>query len=85
MFAGAENLHTHTDQYLLFDSHHPLEHKLGVIKTLQHRAKEVPTSIQGKKKEQENLKTALETCRLGLDKKNLQEARPQQRRGESIY
>jgi hypothetical protein len=53
---------THTDQYLLFDSHHPLEHKLGVIKTLQHRAKEVPIITQGKKKEQEHLKTALKTC-----------------------
>lgn len=26
----------HTDQYLLFDSYHPLEHKLGIIGTLKH-------------------------------------------------
>ena len=53
---------THTDQYLCFDSHHPLEHKPGVIKTLQHRAKEIPTTTQGTKKEQEHIKTALKTC-----------------------
>ena len=53
---------THTDQYLRFDSHHPLEHKLGVIKTLQHRAKEIANTTQGTKKEQEHLKTALKTC-----------------------
>ncbi|CAF94542.1 unnamed protein product [Tetraodon nigroviridis] len=53
---------THTDQYLLFDSHHPLEHKLGVNKTLQHRATKVPTTSQGRKKEQDHLTTALKTC-----------------------
>ena len=53
---------THSDQYLHYNSHHPLEHKLGVIKTLQLRAKGVPTTTQGIKKEQEHLKTALRTC-----------------------
>ncbi|XP_070835613.1 uncharacterized protein [Chaetodon trifascialis] len=53
---------THTDQYLLFDSHHPLEHKLGVIRTLQHRADNVPTSQQARDKEHKHLRDALKTC-----------------------
>ncbi|XP_038148866.1 uncharacterized protein LOC119788543, partial [Cyprinodon tularosa] len=53
---------THTDQYLLFDSHHPLEHKLSVIRTLQHRAEHVPTKTDGKQKEQKHIKDALRNC-----------------------
>lgn len=34
---------THTNQYLRFDSHHPLEHKLGVIRTLHRRENTIPT------------------------------------------
>lgn len=51
------------DPYLFFDWHHSLEHKFSsVIETVQHRAKEIPTTSQGKKKEQENLNTVLKTC-----------------------
>ena len=29
---------THTDQYMQYDSHQPLQHKLGVVRTLTHWA-----------------------------------------------
>ncbi|TWW69287.1 hypothetical protein D4764_18G0000930 [Takifugu flavidus] len=53
---------THTDQYLQFNSHHPLEHRLGVIRTLQHWAREILATSQGRKKEQDHIKAALKTC-----------------------
>ncbi|KAI8494200.1 hypothetical protein Bbelb_279600 [Branchiostoma belcheri] len=53
---------THTDQYLAFDSHHPLEHKLAVIKTLFHRADNIVTSDQAKTDEQKHLRGALAKC-----------------------
>ena len=53
---------THTDQYLAFDSHHPLEHKLSVIKTLFHRADSIVTSDTAKRDEQKHLRGALAKC-----------------------
>ena len=53
--------HTDTDQYLLFDSRHPPEHKLGVIKTPNQQAETVPTKTEGKEKEHKH-RGALKTC-----------------------
>ncbi|KAI8517692.1 hypothetical protein Bbelb_037090 [Branchiostoma belcheri] len=53
---------THTDQYLIFDSHHPLEQKLGVIRTLFHRADTLITSAEARAKEHTHLKKALSKC-----------------------
>ncbi len=56
----------HTDQYLLFNSHHPLRHRLGVIKTLQYRADTIVTSEEDKEEEREHIETALK--RFGYPK-----------------
>ena len=50
---------THTDHYLQFDSHQPLEHKLGVIRTLSHRAHNNITTEEDKMIEKEHLKKVL--------------------------
>ena len=53
---------TSTDQYLLFDCHHPLEHKQGVIRTLNHWGETVPTKSEREEKEQKHTRGALKTC-----------------------
>ncbi|KAI8517874.1 hypothetical protein Bbelb_038910 [Branchiostoma belcheri] len=52
----------HTDQNLAFDSHHPLEHKLAVIKTLFLRADNIITSDQAKTDEHRHLRGAVAKC-----------------------
>ena len=53
---------TKTDLYLAFDSHHPLEHKLSVVRTLFHRAETVVTTPEDRNSELKHVKTALKRC-----------------------
>ena len=53
---------THTDQYLNFTSHHPIHHKLGVIRTLFDRNNRVVTEQKDRELEEEKIKVALKRC-----------------------
>ena len=50
---------THTDQYLQFVSNQPLQHKLGVVKTLIHRCHTICSTEEAKVKELEHLQKVL--------------------------
>ena len=53
---------THTDQYLSFSSHQPLEHKLGVIRTLTHRAKVLSSDAERLEHDIDHVKKSLAIC-----------------------
>ncbi|XP_072037613.1 uncharacterized protein [Amphiura filiformis] len=53
---------THTDFYLQFDSHHPLIHKLGVIRSLQHRANTIISDQEDLPGEQNHIQKSLGCC-----------------------
>ncbi|XP_072019492.1 uncharacterized protein [Amphiura filiformis] len=53
---------THTDQYLNFQSNHPVQHKPGVIQTLYHRADCIVTNPVDKEEEKSHINAALENC-----------------------
>ena len=53
---------THTDQYLMFDSHHPVQHKLSVVRTLLSRKDEIVTTEEDKLAEDAHVKQALKTA-----------------------
>ena len=54
---------THTNQYLDISSHHPLQHKLGVIRTLVYREDFGITEEEDKVQELNNIRSAFEHCR----------------------
>ena len=54
---------THTDQYLMFDSHHPVQHKLSVIRTLFGRAEDIVTEPEDKAAEIQHIEKALKDCK----------------------
>ena len=53
---------THTNQYLQFQSHHPLHQKLGVVRTLLDRKDNIVTEEEDRQEEDNNIKQALNQC-----------------------
>ena len=53
---------THTDQYLNFMSHHPIDHKISVVRTLLERSQNIVSEPEDKKKEDIHVQDALRTC-----------------------
>ena len=53
---------THTEQYLSFSSHHPLQHKLGVIRTLSDRATTIVSKEVDKQDELVRVRRSLAIC-----------------------
>ena len=66
---------THTDQYLNFMSHHPIDHKISVVRTLLERSQNLVSEPEEKKKEDIHVQDALQTC--GYPEWSLQKARRQ--------
>ena len=54
---------THTDQYLQWDSHHPISAKYSVVGTLYHRAKTISSNNDKLHKEDTHLTRALGDCK----------------------
>jgi len=53
---------THTDQYLNFSCHHPIEHKLSVVRMLLERSQCLVTEIEDRKQEDFHVEEVLRAC-----------------------
>ena len=50
---------THTNQYIHFQSHAPLQHKLATVRSLTRRAQIIPSTAKNKKAEEKRIHDAL--------------------------
>ncbi len=55
---------TYTDQYLNYNSHHPLHQNLSVIRSLYDRKDSIATETADKVEEEKKVEKPLETCWL---------------------
>ena len=53
---------THTDQYLLWSSHHPIKQKLNMVRNLMHRADTFIADEERRKVDNEMVRVALRIC-----------------------
>jgi hypothetical protein len=53
---------THTNQYLSYNSHHHISHKVSVVRTLVDRAETIVTNPEDRSKEIATIKSALDHC-----------------------
>ena len=53
---------THTDRYLHFQSHHPIHHKSGVVRTLMDRKDMLVSTEDDKDREELHIRNALKSC-----------------------
>jgi len=53
---------THADQYLHFSSHHPLQHKLSMVRTLLDGSSHIVTEVEDPEQEEQHIHTALARC-----------------------
>jgi len=73
--SGGLKLSVYTDQYLNFMSHHPIDHKMSVVRTLLERSQNLVSEPEDKKKEDIHVQDALWTC--GYPEWSFQKARRQ--------
>ena len=77
---------THTDQYLQWDSHHPISSKYSVVGTLYHRAKTISSNNQGLQQEEDHLNRALGNCnypRWALNRVRIKMNNPSQKKNRN--
>ena len=72
-----QKAYTHTDQCLNFKSHHPVEHKLSVVRTLLQRSHTLVTDSQEHDKLQEDSHVEEALCASGYPQWSFREVKHQ--------